>query len=97
MTNRIHCIIAVFIAYATWSTCLFWNHSVSTVNFFDLPEQCTPVFDRDHDWFQKDLPNYLFPSPQDQDASIVEMDVIREICEVHVNPLLLYKMHCVLW
>ncbi|XP_022318999.2 5'-AMP-activated protein kinase catalytic subunit alpha-2-like isoform X12 [Crassostrea virginica] len=36
---------------------------------------------RDHDWFQKDLPNYLFPSPQDQDASIVEMDVIREICE----------------
>ncbi|XP_052685498.1 5'-AMP-activated protein kinase catalytic subunit alpha-2-like isoform X13 [Crassostrea angulata] len=36
---------------------------------------------RDHDWFQKDLPTYLFPSPQDQDASIVEMDVIREICE----------------
>nr|AFP95930.1 protein kinase AMP-activated alpha-catalytic subunit-like protein [Crassostrea gigas] len=36
---------------------------------------------RDHDWFQKELPTYLFPSPQDQDASIVEMDVIREICE----------------
>ncbi|XP_062581535.1 5'-AMP-activated protein kinase catalytic subunit alpha-2-like isoform X10 [Saccostrea cucullata] len=36
---------------------------------------------REHDWFQKDLPSYLFPSPQDQDASIVEMDVIREICE----------------
>ncbi|XP_048760538.1 5'-AMP-activated protein kinase catalytic subunit alpha-2-like isoform X11 [Ostrea edulis] len=36
---------------------------------------------REHDWFQKELPGYLFPSPQDQDASIVEMDVIREICE----------------
>ncbi|XP_061191401.1 5'-AMP-activated protein kinase catalytic subunit alpha-2-like isoform X12 [Saccostrea echinata] len=36
---------------------------------------------REHEWFQKDLPSYLFPSPQDQDASIVEMDVIREICE----------------
>lgn len=47
-----------------------------------MTDTCTFLIDRDHDWFQKDLPNYLFPSPQDQDASIVEMDVIREICEV---------------
>ena len=37
---------------------------------------------REHEWFKKDLPNYLFPSPNDQDASIVDLEVIREICEV---------------
>ncbi|PVD22913.1 hypothetical protein C0Q70_16173 [Pomacea canaliculata] len=36
---------------------------------------------RDHDWFKKDLPAYLFPSPHDQDASIVDLEVVYEICE----------------
>ncbi|KAL8597835.1 protein kinase, AMP-activated, alpha 2 catalytic subunit [Nucella lapillus] len=36
---------------------------------------------REHEWFKKDLPEYLFPSPHDQDASIVDLDVVREICE----------------
>ncbi|KAK3090223.1 hypothetical protein FSP39_010184 [Pinctada imbricata] len=36
---------------------------------------------RDHEWFQKDLPVYLFPSPNDQDASIVDMEAIRDVCD----------------
>ncbi|XP_033736754.1 5'-AMP-activated protein kinase catalytic subunit alpha-2-like isoform X4 [Pecten maximus] len=36
---------------------------------------------RDHDWFKTDVPNYLFPSDNDQDASIVDFEVVREICE----------------
>ncbi|KAK7100909.1 5'-AMP-activated protein kinase catalytic subunit alpha-2-like isoform X2 [Littorina saxatilis] len=36
---------------------------------------------REHDWFKKEVPNYLFPSPHDQDASIVDLEVIREVCE----------------
>nr|AFP95931.1 truncated protein kinase AMP-activated alpha-catalytic subunit-like protein variant 1 [Crassostrea gigas] len=58
---------------------------VSGGELFDLQvdplKRATIAQIRDHDWFQKDLPTYLFPSPQDQDASIVEVDVIREICE----------------
>nr|KAG5703926.1 hypothetical protein BaRGS_008185 [Batillaria attramentaria] len=36
---------------------------------------------REHEWFKKDLPEYLFPSPTDSDASIVDLEVIQEICE----------------
>ena len=39
---------------------------------------------REHDWFQKELPTYLFPSPNDQDASIVDMAVIGDVCEVRL-------------
>ncbi|KAK6179266.1 hypothetical protein SNE40_011669 [Patella caerulea] len=35
----------------------------------------------EHEWFKKDLPAYLFPSPNDQDASIVDVDVVREVCD----------------
>ena len=37
---------------------------------------------REHDWFKKDLPAYLFPSPTDHDASIIDVDVVREVIEV---------------
>ncbi|XP_060574965.1 5'-AMP-activated protein kinase catalytic subunit alpha-2-like isoform X4 [Ruditapes philippinarum] len=36
---------------------------------------------REHEWFKKDLPSYLFPKPQDHDASIVDIDVVREVCD----------------
>ncbi|XP_053395294.1 5'-AMP-activated protein kinase catalytic subunit alpha-2-like isoform X18 [Mercenaria mercenaria] len=36
---------------------------------------------REHEWFKKDLPTYLFPQPQDHDASIVDFDVLREVCD----------------
>ncbi len=39
-------------------------------------------YHRKHEWFQKDLPVYLFPSPVDQDTSVVDPDAIHEVCEV---------------
>ncbi|XP_052264653.1 5'-AMP-activated protein kinase catalytic subunit alpha-2-like isoform X4 [Dreissena polymorpha] len=36
---------------------------------------------REHDWFKKDLPSYLFPAPSDHDASIVDIDVVRDVCD----------------
>ncbi|KAK0076920.1 hypothetical protein PV325_004702 [Microctonus aethiopoides] len=34
-----------------------------------------------HEWFQKDLPSYLFPSPVEQDSSVVDIDAIQVVCE----------------
>jgi len=37
---------------------------------------------RQCEWFKIDLPEYLFPVTSDVDASIIDTDVIREVCEV---------------
>lgn len=42
---------------------------------------------REDDWFINDLPEYLFPADSDVDASIVDMEAIREVCEVCWNIL----------
>ncbi|ENN70683.1 5'-AMP-activated protein kinase catalytic subunit alpha-2 [Dendroctonus ponderosae] len=34
-----------------------------------------------HEWFQKDCPAYLFPSPVEQDSSVIDIDAVREVCE----------------
>uniref|UniRef100_T1JHD6 non-specific serine/threonine protein kinase n=1 Tax=Strigamia maritima TaxID=126957 RepID=T1JHD6_STRMM len=34
-----------------------------------------------HDWFQKDLPVYLFPPANEQDSSVVDTDAITEVCD----------------
>ncbi|XP_047033277.1 5'-AMP-activated protein kinase catalytic subunit alpha-2 isoform X2 [Helicoverpa zea] len=37
-----------------------------------------------HEWFQKDLPGYLFPSPVEQvitDNSVIDTEAIAEVCE----------------
>lgn len=36
---------------------------------------------RKHEWFQKDLLAYLFPSPVEQDFSFIETDAILEVCD----------------
>jgi len=36
---------------------------------------------REHEWFVIDLPAYLFPSANDVDASVVDTDAIKEVCE----------------
>lgn len=38
-------------------------------------------FSRKHEWFQKDLPSYLFPSPVEQDSSVIDIDAVNEVCE----------------
>ncbi|XP_058061181.1 5'-AMP-activated protein kinase catalytic subunit alpha-2-like isoform X5 [Anopheles bellator] len=34
-----------------------------------------------HEWFQKDLPAYLFPSPVEQDSSVIDTNAVREVCD----------------
>ncbi|KDR21262.1 5'-AMP-activated protein kinase catalytic subunit alpha-2 [Zootermopsis nevadensis] len=34
-----------------------------------------------HEWFQRDLPAYLFPSPVEQDSSVIDTDAVNEVCE----------------
>lgn len=43
----------------------------------------TVVFYRNHEWFKKDLPGYLFPSPTGSDASFIDIDAVDEVCEVN--------------
>jgi hypothetical protein len=35
-----------------------------------------------HEWFQKDLPAYLFPPINESEASIVDIEAVREVSEV---------------
>ncbi|XP_053617097.1 5'-AMP-activated protein kinase catalytic subunit alpha-2 [Plodia interpunctella] len=34
-----------------------------------------------HEWFQKELPGYLFPSPVEQDSSVIDTEAIAEVCD----------------
>ncbi|XP_068992192.1 5'-AMP-activated protein kinase catalytic subunit alpha-2 isoform X1 [Neodiprion pinetum] len=34
-----------------------------------------------HEWFQKELPTYLFPSPVEQDSSVIDTGAVSEVCE----------------
>lgn len=34
-----------------------------------------------HDWFQKELPAYLFPSPVEQDSSVIDTHAVAEVCD----------------
>lgn len=34
-----------------------------------------------HDWFQKDLPNYLFPSSIENDSNIIDIIAVCEVCD----------------
>ncbi|KAG8237108.1 hypothetical protein J437_LFUL008160 [Ladona fulva] len=40
------------------------------------------VASRKHDWFQKDLPAYLFPSPVEQDSSVIDTEAVNEVCDL---------------
>ncbi|XP_037071803.1 5'-AMP-activated protein kinase catalytic subunit alpha-2-like isoform X3 [Pollicipes pollicipes] len=42
---------------------------------------------RNHEWFQQDLAAYLFPEPSEQDSSIIDQDVVADICtKFNVSP-----------
>jgi 5'-AMP-activated protein kinase, catalytic alpha subunit len=34
-----------------------------------------------HEWFQKELPAYLFPSPVEQDSSVIDTTAVSEVCD----------------
>ena len=51
----------------------------------DIPS--SPPSRRNHEWFQQDLPVYLFPEPTEQDSSIIDQDVVADICaKFNVSP-----------
>lgn len=33
-----------------------------------------------HEWFQKELPSYLFPSPVEQDSNVIDTGAVGEVC-----------------
>lgn len=33
-----------------------------------------------HDWFQKELPTYLFPSPVEQDSNVIDTQAVTDVC-----------------
>lgn len=33
-----------------------------------------------HDWFQHELPTYLFPSPVEQDSNVIDTTAVAEVC-----------------
>ena len=35
-----------------------------------------------HEWFRVDLPAYLFPPINESEASIVDIEAVREVCYV---------------
>lgn len=36
---------------------------------------------REHEWFKKDLPGYLFPEDPSYDATVLDEEAVREVCE----------------
>lgn len=36
---------------------------------------------KNHEWFKKDLPTYLFPQVNDADATSIDLEALTEICE----------------
>lgn len=39
------------------------------------------AFPREHEWFKEELPSYLFPEDPSYDATIIDDDAVREVCE----------------
>lgn len=42
---------------------------------------CDLNLSREHEWFKQDLPGYLFPEDPSYDATVVDEDAVREVCE----------------
>lgn len=36
---------------------------------------------REHEWFKQELPGYLFPEDPSYDATVVDEEAVREVCE----------------
>lgn len=49
-----------------------------------------------HEWFQKDCPAYLFPSPVEQDSSVIDTDAVYEVSGFQMIFLNLYLYNTLL-
>lgn len=36
---------------------------------------------REHEWFKRELPGYLFPEDPSYDATVVDEEAVREVCD----------------
>lgn len=50
--------------------------------FFNLTHKIFLFIHRNHEWFKKDLPEYLFPLVNENEASVIDADAVAEVCEV---------------
>ncbi len=37
---------------------------------------------KEHEWFKVNLPDYLFPKPNQENLNIIDVEAVLEICEV---------------
>ena len=49
---------------------------------------------REHDWFKVDIPDYLFPPDSEMDASVIDTEVVREVCEVRRDVTMSHASFC---
>ena len=47
-----------------------------------------------HEWFRVDLQAYLFPPINESEASIVDIDAVREVCYVSIELLFEKRFFC---
>ena len=40
------------------------------------------LINRNHEWFKKELPEYLFPLANENEASVIDADAVGEVCDV---------------
>lgn len=38
---------------------------------------------KEHEWFKVNLPDYLFPKPNQENLNIIDVEAVLEICEVN--------------
>jgi hypothetical protein len=61
--------------------------------YLQLLKCCILFHARKHEWFQRDLPAYLFPSPVEQDSSVIDTDAVNEVCEVSQQYNIIYRVY----
>lgn len=60
-----------------------WALSLSGRGFptFPLTQSPPRASPREHEWFKEELPSYLFPEDPSYDATVIDDDAVREVCE----------------
>lgn len=100
----IHEYICMFIfsnlKFQLWCILYLWKISLKNwwLQFYihaDVFFMTIKWYSRKHEWFQKDLPAYLFPPPHDHDSSVVDQDAITEVCDVSCIFILDILLKCV--
>lgn len=86
-TNRLLCLIT----WLHWSLNVTWWFDTLTLTEINIicgvitSQQLSVAlilsFVREHEWFKQDLPGYLFPEDPSYDATVLDEEAVREVCE----------------